>query len=347
MAILRILTKFWGYLRRSFWIESPLLWAQIFAFGSLFFLALTLIEGNFQNIYRKLLLGFVFLYIIAVQHATIPFPKNKGGIFRVSAYLSFLLIFFGYFLHIWIFKLGFLLFLAFQLVPLVYYRIKISKKNYDKISYVFMTLAIIAGTTSLFLQGKPFLHSIFLGFELAMFLGCMAWMLPRFSKNLEDVKGQAYLSPILFSVALTLNLGGFILGYYPILRLASAFAILSILTFWKNFKNKFFTPFLHLPFIYFSLGFTFALLMKTKLHPYFVSSAMVGFAIIMGSRWYPLIFVQKHREFDLFLILSIISVSAAPILKIFYNIFSVAFLIWILNRIIPSLWKFLSRQVGY
>ncbi|MFZ8834406.1 MAG: hypothetical protein ACO2O5_09440 [Candidatus Caldipriscus sp.] len=92
-------------------------------------------KGNFQEVYRNLLLGFVPFYIIAVQHATIPFPKIKGGLFKISSYLSFALMLLGYFLNSLAFKLGFLLFLSFQLLPLIYYRLKISKKIYDRISY--------------------------------------------------------------------------------------------------------------------------------------------------------------------------------------------------------------------
>jgi hypothetical protein len=188
----RTLTKFWAYLRGSFWTEGPLLWAKLFALSSLIFLILVIPKGNFQEVYRNLLLGFVPFYIIAVQHATIPFPKIKGGLFKISAYLSFPLMLLGYFLNSLAFKLGFLLFLSFQLLPLIYYRIKISKKIYDRISYMFMGLAFLAGVFSLFLDGKAFLHAIFLGFELGMFLGCMAWMLP----NCIPFAGFVFHSPI-------------------------------------------------------------------------------------------------------------------------------------------------------
>ena len=342
MGISGTLTKFWVFLKGSFWTKGPLWWARLFSFGSLIFLTLAIFQGDFQEIYKKLLLGFVLFYIIAVQHATIPFPKNKGGIFRISADLSFPLMFLGHLFQPLAFKLGFLLFLYFQLLPLVYYRLKISKKNYDKISYIFMILAIFWGTFSLFFQGKALLHALFLGFELSMFLGCMAWMLPRFSKNLEDVRGITHISPILFFVAVTLNLSGFLLGNYTILRLASVPAILSILIFWQNFRKKFFTTFLNLPFLYFLLGFTFALIMKIDLHPRFVSSAMLGFAVIMGSWWYPIIFSQNPKRLDLFLKTSILFLSFAPIFQIFYNLFSLTFSLWLLrflNRIILSLWK--------
>ena len=146
------------------------------------------------------------------------------------------------------------------------------------------------------MDGKAFLHALFLGFELGMFLGCMAWMLPRFSKNLEDVGEIAYISPTLFFIALFLNLSGFISGNYLILRFAPIFAILSILIFWQNFREKFFTSFLHIPFLYFLLGFTLVLLMKINLHPLFVSSAMVGFTIVMGSKWFPIIFGQIPKN---------------------------------------------------
>jgi hypothetical protein len=162
------LTKFWAYLRGSFWTEGPLLWAKLFALSSLIFLILVIPKGNFQEVYRNLLLGFVPFYIIAVQHATIPFPKIKGGLFKISAYLSFPFMLLGYFLNSLAFKLGFLLFLSFQILPLIYYRLKISKKIYDRISYMFMGLAFLAGV-----------FSLFLGFELGMFLGCIAWMLPN------------------------------------------------------------------------------------------------------------------------------------------------------------------------
>jgi hypothetical protein len=162
----RTLTKFWAYLRGNFWTEGPLLWAKLFALSSLIFLILVIPKGNFQEVYRNLLLGFVPFYIIAVQHATIPFPKIKGGLFKISAYLSFAFMLLGYFLNSLAFKLGFLLFLSFQILPLIYYRLRISKKIYDRISYVFMGLAFLAGVFSFF--------SLFLGFELGMFLGCMA-----------------------------------------------------------------------------------------------------------------------------------------------------------------------------
>jgi hypothetical protein len=76
-------------------------------------LILVIPKGNFQEVYRNLLLGFVPFYIIAVQHATIPFPKIKGGLFKISAYLSFPLMLLGYFLNSF-------LFLSFQLLPLIY-----------------------------------------------------------------------------------------------------------------------------------------------------------------------------------------------------------------------------------
>jgi len=338
----RTLTKFWAYLRGSFWTEGPLLWAKLFALSSLIFLISVILSGNFQEIYRNLLLGFVPFYIIAVQHATIPFPKIKGGLFKISAYLSFPFMLLGYFLNSLAFKLGFLLFLSFQLLPLIYYRLKISKKIYDRISYVFMSLAFFAGVFSLFLDGKAFLHALFLGFELGMFLGCMAWMLPRFSKNPEDVGKIAYLSPALFFIALFLNLSGFISGNYLTLKFAPIFAILSILIFWQNFRGKFFTPFLHIPFLYFILGFTLVLLMKVNLHPRFVSSAMVGFTILMGSKWFPIIFGQIPKKIDPILKISIFLISLAPFFQIFYNIFSLTFYLWVirlLSRIIPSSWK--------
>ena len=140
---------------------------------------------KFLNVYRNLLLGFVLFYIIAVQHATIPFPKTKGGLFKILAYLSFAFMLLGYFLNSF-------LFLSFQILPLIYYRIKISKKIYDRISYMFMGLAFLAGVFSLFLDGKAFLHALFLGFELGMFLGCMAWMLP----NCIPFVGSVFHNPI-------------------------------------------------------------------------------------------------------------------------------------------------------
>ena len=153
MGTSRTLTKFWAYLRGSFWTEGPLLWAKLFALSSLIFLILVIFSGNFQEVYRNLLLGFVPFYIII-----------KGGLFKISAYLSFPFMLLGYFLNSLAFKLGFLLFLSFQLLPLIYYRLRISKKIYDRISYMFVGLAFLAGVFSLFLDGNAFLHAIFLGF---------------------------------------------------------------------------------------------------------------------------------------------------------------------------------------
>ncbi|MFZ8834010.1 MAG: hypothetical protein ACO2O5_07395 [Candidatus Caldipriscus sp.] len=148
----------------------------------------------------------------------------------------------------------------------------------------------------------------------------------------------AYLSPALFFIALFLNLSGFISRNYLILRFAPIFAILSILIFWQNFRGKFFTSFLHIPFLYFLLGFTLVLLMKINLHPLFVSSAMVGFTIMMGSKWFPIIFRQIPKKLDFLLKTSIFLISLAPFFQIFYNIFSITFSLWVI-RIIPSSWK--------
>jgi hypothetical protein len=74
------------------------------------------------------------------------------------------------------------------------------------------------------------------------------------------------------------------------------------------------------------------------LHPLFVSSAMVGFTIVMGSKWFPIIFGQIPKKLDPLLKTSIFLISLAPFSQIFYNIFSIMFSLWVI-RIIPSSWK--------
>ncbi len=323
---------------------TSLWWARLFLLGSFVSLIFAVFSGQFFDIYKHLLLGFVLFYIIAVQHATITFPRNKGGIFKISSDLSFVLMFLGYvFWLLPLFKLGFLLFLVFQLLPLIHYRLKTPRKVYDRVSYIFMGVAMVGGLISLFISSwKPFIHATFLGFELNMFLGCMAWMLPRFSKNTEDISPVIYASIVSSVISLALNLYGFITVRYIFLRFAAIFMILSLAIFWFLFFKKFFTWHLHLPFLYFVIGFVFAYMINLHWHPRFVLSAMTLFAIVMGSKWYPLIFVNVPQKPNWVFNMAFVSLLISPFFYHIYRVFAVVFIIWIAIEGIKS--KFLLNE---
>ncbi len=313
---------------------TTLWWARIFIILSSFSLFMNLLPSNFKETYTNTLLGFSLFYIIAVQHATITFPRNKGGIFRISADLSVLLMVIGFILKIFlVFGLGFLLFLLFQLLPLMVYRAKIPRKNYDKLSVAFMFIAFISGTASMFINSwKGFIHAIFLGVELNMFLGCMAWMLPRFSKRIDDVATYTFISVPSSILALGFNLFAFITGHYIFLKFASIFMIAAILVFWVSFYKKFFSFLLHLGFAYFTVGFTFAFLLNPLWHPLFVLTSMCVFTVVMGSKWVPLIAGGVPQKPDMLFYLSFLFLIIYPFAHFGIKVFSALFGIWILKE---------------
>lgn len=301
----------------------------MFLFGSLFFLIFSFFSDSFHDTYLYLLMGFCMFYIIAVQHATLTFPRNRGGIYRIAADVSFILMLLGLSIrNFLIFKLGFLLFLFFQLLPMILYRMKIPRKNYDRVSYMFMLIGLVSGLLSVVLfKWKALIHSLFLGFELNMFLGCMAWMLPRFSKRVDDVGKAVYLTIPLSAMSLSLNIYAFLFGKYTLLKFAAMFMAITLLLFWLFFWKKFFSMLLNIGFLYFIIALYFAYTLNAHWHPKFMLSAMCIFTVLMGSRWVPLIAVSPIKKVGIWEFVMVI------LLCLFlYKIFALIFTIWAISK---------------
>ncbi len=187
-----------------------LLWARLFALGSLFFLivvSLFLLAGfplDSSPVYTLLLLGFVNFYIISVQHGAIPFPRNRGGWYSRGATLSFLLMFGGLLMMTvlpllfghrswwtfsgWVmYKIGFLIYLLLQHGLLLLYRWRSRRWEFDTLFGLFFAMAMAWGILSI-LPTTYFggLHLVFIGFQLNSFLACAYFMLPRFSRRVRE-----------------------------------------------------------------------------------------------------------------------------------------------------------------
>jgi len=283
-------------------------WARLFALSSLLFFILTPFQETLQGRYVLFLLGFVQTYILSVQHGSITFPRNRGGIFKLSADVSWLLMT-GSILHYALFhdlrailpfyKAGFVLFLTFQFLPLIVYRFKSVKKIYDVAAASFMLSGAIWGLVSVLTEGKAFLHLMFLGFQLHTFLGCMYFMLPRFSRKVKrDVSPWIAAAVLLFTQsAMLLNFAGF--GYdYFYLKLASVLLGAGLILFIYQVREFVFNYPIALGVLFFLVGLVFAFSYDRTHHVPFMLLGMGSFALGMGRKWYMLNFGRGNSEMD-------------------------------------------------
>ena len=276
-------------------------WARLFGVGSLLFLFLSAFSKGVEDGYVFFLLGFVNFYILSVQHGSIPFPRNRGGIFKLGADLSFFLMLFGLlFLSVRAYKVGFLLFLLFQFLPLVHHRFKSLRHTYDTPAALFMLAGALWGLFSTLLSGwKPFVHGIFLGFQMNTFLGCMFFMLPRFSMKVKERVDIPFSVGVFLFVqaAVVLNLLGFHFNY-TLLRLAALLLAVSLLAFWIQMGRFFFNYPISLGIPLFLLGLFFASQLQRENHIPLMLLGMGSFALGMGRKWFMLNFGKGDSRHD-------------------------------------------------
>gem|GEM_PF-1127135 len=219
-----------------------LLWARLFALGSLFFLsaaALLVISGlpvTSTAVYTLLLMGFVNFYLISVQHGAIPFPRNRGGIYSRGATFSFILMFFGlvvlaifHFRPAWsgwgwiMYRAGFLLYILLQHRLVLLYRWRSRKWQFDTLFGLFYGAGMFWGLLSILpMSYFGSLHLLFLGFQLNSFLACAYFMLPRFSRMVrEKLRGGLWMGItafLLVNLVVLFNLLGFLIrAHFPML----------------------------------------------------------------------------------------------------------------------------------
>ena len=219
-----------------------LLWARLFALGSLFFLLMSSVvllmgfSADSTTVYSLLLMGFVNFYIISVQHGAIPFPRNRGGWYSRGATYSFLLMFFGLMVAVFLplfsptmsswsfagwtmYRAGFLIYLLLQHALLLVYRWRSRKWEFDTLFGLFFFMAMVWGILSV-LPVNYFgnLHLLFIGFQLNSFLACAYFMLPRFSRMVrERLRGGLWMGKVAFALvnlAVSFNFAAFFLRVY-------------------------------------------------------------------------------------------------------------------------------------
>ena len=284
-------------------------WARLFALTSLLSFLLVAFQDTLEGRYVLFLLGFVQTYIISVQHGSITFPRNRGGMFKIAADISWLLLT-GSILHYALFhdigailpfyKLGFVLFIVFQFFPLITYRYRTVKRLYDVPAASFMLAGAIWGLTSILVSGKAFLHLVFLGFQLHTFLGCMYFMLPRFSRKVgyEISTPLALLVFILTEGAMLLNFLGFAFNY-SYLKVAAVLLGIALLLFLFQMRGVVFNYPITFGVLFFLTALVFAFQYDRTHHVPFMLLGMGSFALGMGKRWYMLHFGRGNSDWDL------------------------------------------------
>ncbi len=315
-------------------------WARLFALSSLLFLILTPFQETLEGRYVLFLMGFVQTYILSVQHGSITFPRNRGGIFKIAADLSWLLIT-GSILHYAFFhdlgtilpfyKVGFVLFLIFQFIPLIVYRFRSVKRIYDVAAASFMLSGAIWGFASLLTGGKAFLHLVFLGFQLHTFLGCMYFMLPRFSRKVKrDVSPWIAITVlILTQSAMLLNFVGFSYDYFY-LKLAAIFLGVALILFLYQVREFVFNYPIALGVLFFVIALVYAFSYDRNHHVPFMLLGMGSFAMGMGRKWYMLNFGRGNSEMDWLYHWAYLTFLLTPLTRWAFLPSAVLFTLWVL-----------------
>jgi len=273
-------------------------------------LALTPFARELSERYVLFLLGFVNHYVMSVQYGSITFPRNRGGIYKIAADVAWLTLT-GSLIYLFarhgdlgdilpIYKLGFLLFLTFQFFPLITYRLRTVKRRYDVVAASFMMAGAVWGTLSALVSGKPFLHMVFLGFQMNTFLGCMYFMLPRFSRRVyEDI--SLALAAVIFALlqsALIFNFWGFS-AQYTLLRVAVILLGSALPLFLWQMRRFIFNYPVALAVLWFSWGLYHAWYYERSSHIPLMALGMGSFAFGMGWKWYMLNFGRGNSEYDI------------------------------------------------
>ncbi len=357
-----------------------LFWARMFALGSLFFLllagfmVLTGVPVWSSRIYMLLLMGFVNFYIISVQHGAIPFPRNFGGWHKRAATYSFISMFLGVLLSVFfrggflIYGLGFILYLLFQHRFLILYRWRSRKWQFDILFVLFAVSASFWGVLFVFPSSYfSSVHSLFLGFQLNMFLACAYFMLPRFSRQVrERLTGGLFLGFIvwiLLNGAVLLNFTAFFLRvHFPVLgrwfvdveviafstvllQIAAWMLIIALFLYLLNIggfiKNALKVASIsHISsIIYFIAGAYMSTLVSSgnyafkPFHEKFMMAGMMLMATSMGYHWFMLNFSLPGARYSGMYILSILFLLLMPFFSYFLVPFSFLFVLWFLMEI--------------
>ena len=357
-----------------------LFWARLFALGGLFFLLLAgfmVLTGvplwSFR-IYVLLLMGFVNFYIISVQHGAIPFPRNFGGWHKRAATYSFISMFLGVLLSVFftggflIYGLGFILYLLFQHRFLVLYRWRSRKWQFDTLFVLFAVSASFWGVLFVFPSSYfSSVHSLFLGFQLNMFLACAYFMLPRFSRQVrERLTGGLFLGFIvwvLLNGAVLLNFTAFFLRvHFPVLgrwfvdveviafstvllQIAAWMLIIALFLYLLNI-GKFIKNALRVAsiphvssIIYFIAGAYMSLFVSSgnyafkPLHEKFMIVGMLLMAVSMGYHWFMLNFSLSGAVHSRLYLLAVLFLLLAPLLPYTIALFSIILVLWFLLEI--------------
>ncbi len=314
-------------------------WARLFALSSLLFLLLTAFQSTVEGRYVLFLLGFVQMYILSVQHGSITFPRNRGGIFKLSADVSWLLMT-GAVLHYALFhdleamlpfyKLGFVLFIVFQFFPLIAYRYRTVKRPYDVAAASFMLSGAIWGLASILTTGKAFLHLIFVGFQIHTFLGCMYFMLPRFSRRVS----YGVSIPIALTVfaltqgAMLLNFLGFSFNYFY-LKVAAVLLGTGLLLFLFQMRGVIFNYPIAVGILAFITALIFAFQYDRAHHVPFMLLGMGSFALGMGRRWYMLNFGRGNSDWDLLYHAAYVFLLLTPLSRWLFLPAAALFILWV------------------
>ncbi len=304
------------------------------------FLLLVAFQSTLEGRYVLFLLGFVQMYVLSVQHGSITFPRNRGGVFKLSADASWILMT-GSILHYALFhdlgailpfyKVGFVLFIVFQFFPLITYRYRTVKHPYDVPAASFMLGGAIWGLTSILTSGKAFLHLVFLGFQIHTFLGCMYFMLPRFSRRVSYriSMNLAFLTFILTQSAMLINFVGFSLNY-SYLKVAAVLLGTGLLLFLFQMRGVIFNYPIAVGILFFVTALFFAFNYDRIHHVPFMLLGMGSFAFGMGKRWYMLNFGRGSSDWDLFYHVSYLSFILTPLSRWFFLSTAVLFTLWVL-----------------
>ncbi len=279
-----------------------LFWARLFMLASLMFLWIFVATGDLEI----LLFGAVAFYIVSVQHGSITFPRNRGGMFKRGANLSFLLMLLGIVIkNMLVYKLGFSLFVSLQLIPLIAYRLSSMRFLYDRASVVFYIASVFWALVFLASSYKKVLyHSFFIGFELNIFVACMFFMLPRFSRKVHtDIAYPTFLlSFLLLNASALLNYIAFLTNRYELILLSSFMMVgfcLCFLVCMSKYMDEL-TPFLTLGFLGFAMGSLFGYMGFRDIHTLIMPYSMLSLMLGMGSRWFLINFsVGTHRYFGI------------------------------------------------
>jgi len=286
------------------------------------------------------LLGFVMPYILSVQHGSITFPRNRGGIYKLAAdvswfsFFAFLLLFLisnWNVVTVTLYRFAFFLFLTLQFLPLIRYRLLTRKRNYDTVSVLFFTSAFVWGIVSLLpLSYRPFLHSTFLGFQLAIFLGCMYFMLPRFSRKVKrDISLSVGLLVILLhGGAVLLNILGFYHDWW-LLRWAAILLTSSLLIFTLQMWRFFFNYPIPGGIIIFLIALWFAWQYDRAHHVPLMLLGMGSFAFGMGKRWYMLNFGRGNSEYDVLYHLAYVFLLLSFFSRWFFALSGITLILWV------------------